>query len=165
MRVRDAMPEDAEAIAAVHVRTWQGAYSHIFPTDRLAGISVDARAQFWRRLLTDPPPRTYQLVAEDEAGTSRLRGRRTGRGEALAEVYAIYVLPEAWGLGHGRALIAGLLDRLRRAGFREAILWVFADNPRTRRFYEQGDWRLDGEPVEQTHLDTSVSVVSYRIAL
>jgi GNAT superfamily N-acetyltransferase len=164
--VRDARPEDAEAIAAVHVRTWQGAYAHLFPAEALAALAVDARAGYWRRILADIPPRTHQLVAEDEAG---VRGFASGgpaeEDEALGELYAIYVLPEAWGLGHGRSLMAGLLDRLRGEGFGEAILWVLEDNPRTRRFYEHGGWRVDGPPEEQTYLDTPVRVVRYRIGL
>ena len=166
MSVRDARPGDEEAIAAVHVRTWQGAYARIFPAEALAGIRPDARAQFWRRILADVPPQTHQLVAEDETGVCGFTSGGPARdAEGLGELYAIYVLPEAWGAGHGRALMAESLERLRRAGFDEAILWVLADNPRTRRFYEKGGWRLDGEPVVQTHLDTPVSVVSYRIAL
>ena len=58
-----------------------------------------------------------------------------------------------------------VLERLRAAGFGEAILWVLEDNPRTRRFYELGGWSLDGEPKEDTFLETPVRVVRYRIAL
>ena len=166
MSVRDARLEDAGAIATVHVRTWQHAYAHIFPAAALAGISLDARARHWKRILTDVPPRRHQLVAEDEAG---IRGFASGgpaeEDDELGELYAIYVLPEAWGAGNGRELMVESLERLRGEGFREAILWVLEDNPRTRRFYEQGGWRLDGEPVEQTHLETPVSVARYRIAL
>jgi hypothetical protein len=42
---------------------------------------------------------------------------------------------------------------------------VLEDNPRTRRFYEEAGWRLDSEPREHTFLDTSVTVVRYRIGL
>jgi hypothetical protein len=35
VRVRPAHPEDAAAIADVHVRTWQAAYEHVFGAERL----------------------------------------------------------------------------------------------------------------------------------
>jgi ribosomal protein S18 acetylase RimI-like enzyme len=57
------------------------------------------------------------------------------------------------------------LARLRSHGFEEAVLWVLEDNPRTRRFYEQAGWRLDGGSKEETWLDLDVREVRYRIDL
>jgi GNAT superfamily N-acetyltransferase len=164
--VRDARPENAEAVARVHVRTWQGAYRHVFSAEALDGLSVERRVDGWRRMITERSPRSHVLVAEDEEG---IRGFASGgpaeEDASIGELYAIYVLPEAWGEGHGRSLLAESTERLRAAGFPEAILWVLEDNPRTRRFYEEAGWRLDSEPREHTFLDTSVTVVRYRIGL
>ena len=166
MSVRDARLEDAEAIADVHVRAWQGAYGHVFAAEKLGGISVERRVVGWRRQLDEPQPRTHVLVAEDELGVRGFASCGPAEDDVgLGELYAIYVLPEAWGAGHGRALMAAVLERLRGEGFPEAILWVLEDNPRTRRFYEEGGWRLNGEPREVTFLETPVRVVRYRIAL
>jgi GNAT superfamily N-acetyltransferase len=85
--------------------------------------------------------------------------------ERVAELYAIYVLPEAWGRGVGRALMAEVLTRLRSEGYREAILWVIEDNPRTRRYYELAGWQFDGGEKEEAVLDVPVRQVRYRIAL
>lgn len=81
------------------------------------------------------------------------------------EVYAVYVQPKAWGRGTGQSLMAAALDRMRRMGLNDAVLWVLEDNRRTRRFYELGGWHLDSAPKEDTFLDTPVLVVRYRIAL
>jgi GNAT superfamily N-acetyltransferase len=164
--IRDATLDDAEAVATVHVRTWQGAYAHVFPAERLAAIPLDARTRFWREALVAPQPRAHVLVAEDREGILGFAsGGPAEEGLGLGELHAIYVLPEAWGAGHGRALMAESLARLRREGFPEAILWVLEDNPRTRRFYELAGWQLDGEPREQVVLETPVRVVRYRIGL
>jgi GNAT superfamily N-acetyltransferase len=164
--VRDALPGDAEDVARIHVRTWQGAYRHVFSALALDGLSVERRVDGWRRMITERRPRAHVLVAEDVEG---IRGFASGgpaeEDESIGELYAIYVLPEAWGAGHGRALLAESAERLRTAGFPEAILWVLEDNPRTRRFYEQAGWRLDSEPREHTFLETPVTVVRYRIGL
>jgi ribosomal protein S18 acetylase RimI-like enzyme len=164
--VRDARPGDAEAIARVHVRTWQGAYRHVFSDEALDSITIEGRVEGWRRMITEPRPRSHVLVAEDGAGVQGFAsGGPADDDGSLGELYAIYVLPEAWGAGHGRALIAESVERLRADGFPEAILWVLEDNPRTRRFYELAGWRLDGEPREHTFLDTPVRVVRYRTPL
>jgi len=83
----------------------------------------------------------------------------------LGELYAIYVRPDAWGRGLGRALLAETMRRLRSDGFRGAILWVLEDNPRTRLFYEQAGWRFDGGVKEEEILARRVREVRYRIAL
>jgi hypothetical protein len=54
--IRAGTPGDAEAVARVHVRTWQVAYAHVFPSQRLAELSVERLAAQWREW----PP----LVAE-----------------------------------------------------------------------------------------------------
>jgi ribosomal protein S18 acetylase RimI-like enzyme len=165
--VRPARVEDAAAIAEVHVRTWQGAYVHVFGRERLAGIDVEARRQNWRRWLTEPQAHTRQFVAEDEDGrvvafaTCGASGDADGEGE----LYAIYALPEAWGGGTGPALMASALESLRGAGFRDAVLWVLEDNPRARRFYEREGWALDGARREGEHLGVETAEVRYRIDL
>ena len=62
--MRPAQPHDASAIARVHVATWRVGYAHVFPEERLQGISVDARADRWRDLLTEPRDGEYTAVAE-----------------------------------------------------------------------------------------------------
>ena len=63
-------------------------------------------------------------------------------------MYAIYVLPEAWGSGAGTSLMAAFKDWLAQEGYTTAMLWVLADNPRARRFYEREGWQVDGSRVD-----------------
>jgi GNAT superfamily N-acetyltransferase len=167
--VRTARPEDADAIARVHIRSWQRAYSHAFSAEALEslGETHERRAERWRSTTKDPAPRSHTLVAEadDEVVGFAFVAPARDEHEQCGELYMIYVAPEAWGRGAGRALMAELLSRLRGEGFSEAILWVLEDNPRTRRFYELAGWRLDGGARDDTYLDRPVRVIRYRIAL
>ena len=90
---------------------------------------------------------------------------RPGDDPALGELFTIYVLPEEWGQGVGKALMTRALERMRGEGFAEAVLWVLEDNPRTRRFYELAGWHADGEVTEQEWLGSVVREVRYRIDL
>lgn len=103
---------------------------------------------------------------EEVAGFAFLGPARVGDidAEDVGELYAIYVVPEAWGSGIGRALMARVLVQLREEGFREAILWVLEDNPRTRRFYELAGWHADGGVKDEEWLGTAVREIRYRIA-
>jgi hypothetical protein len=46
--IRKATPEDARAIAEVHVKSWRAAYRDLLPQDFLQGLSVDRREQQWQ---------------------------------------------------------------------------------------------------------------------
>src|SRR4029078_10359544 len=47
--IRPGRSEDAEAVARVHVETWQAAYAHALPAQELADLSVAERIERHRR--------------------------------------------------------------------------------------------------------------------
>src|SRR6266496_3379296 len=110
--IRRATPEDAEAVARVHVETWQAAYAHVFPREGLEGLSANRgarRAELHRQV----PP----IVAEvnDEIVGFVSVGPGTDPGTD-GELYAIYVHPDHWSAGFGRQLIQAGEERLRELG-------------------------------------------------
>ncbi|MEV4939365.1 GNAT family N-acetyltransferase [Streptomyces zaomyceticus] len=154
MPMREAHPEDAAAIAAVHVLSWRAAYRDLLPGPFLDSLDIEERAAGWRARLT-APDRPTVLVATGSGGRVRAFSCfRAWRGEEFdpgttAELAALYSLPEVWGTGVGRALLSESTRALVTAGFRTAALWVFAGNARARRFYEAAGWRPDGEAVRE----------------
>ena len=162
MLVRPARREDAAALADVHMRTWQTAYEHVFGAERLARIDEERRRAQWEEWLTDPQPGRQVFVAEEGERAVGFASVGDNRDEAgKGELFAIYVLPDAWGSGAGSALMAAALDALR--GYSSATLWVLEDNPRARRFYEREGWILDGGRREEEILGVTVAEVRYRI--
>jgi GNAT superfamily N-acetyltransferase len=141
--IRQATPDEAEAVARVQVETWQAAYAHVLPRERLLGLSVADRAETWKRT----PPLVAEVNGEIVGFVSVGRSRDA---DGDGELYAIYVLPEHWGAGVGRALIEAGETRLRELGHGRASLWVLEDNPRARNFYETAGWSTDGttRPIE-----------------
>lgn len=159
---RRARTADARAIAGVHVRTWQAAYRHAFPQDVLDGLSVDQREIAWRERLEEG----YVVwVAEAEGRVVGFAAVGPSRSEQDAgELYAIYVLPEWWGSSAAPDLMARAKDWLAEEGFVTAMLWVLADNPRARRFYEREGWRAEGTRIDSVY-GTEVEEALYRLAL
>jgi len=163
MDVRRARPEDARAIARVHAETWREAYEHVFGAERLASVSTDARLGQWERILVAGQSDVFVAVADGIVGFVSTGDSRDA--DAEAELFAIYVLPEAWGTGAGSALMRAGVEAMRLRASGDAILWVLDDNPRARRFYEREGWALDGERKEDEYLGLRVAEVRYRIAL
>jgi GNAT superfamily N-acetyltransferase len=163
VEIRRATVADAAAIAEVHVRTWQGAYTRIFGAERLAGMDVVARVHRWRQWLGEGQD---VIVAVDEGRVIGFVWVGPSRDPyADAELYAIYVLPDSWGSGAGAALMGAGVEAMREAGYREAILWVLEDNPRARRFYEREGWQFDESSKEDDALGVRVAEVRYRLRL
>ena len=154
--MREARAEDACEIARVQIETWRAAYARVLPASLLAGLSVEQQAANWAGWLE--LPEHIVLVAEHGdriSGFASATPRRDDGG--VGELQALYVEPSAWDRGLGRALILEAERRLRDAGCREAVLRVFEDNPRARRFYEAGGWTAElTRPEEFFGVETSV---------
>lgn len=108
-------------IALIHELSATVAYAHIF---RGQPFPTDQTRQRWREF------GGHVRLAE-------LAGRPVGfvawQGQ---ELDALYVLPEAAGLGVG----SRLLDEAGRV----SVLWVLEENHAGRQFYEHRGWRPDG---------------------
>ncbi|MGE0712556.1 MAG: GNAT family N-acetyltransferase [Planctomycetota bacterium] len=148
--VRTAQRADAEGIARVHVRAWQGAYAGLLPDALLDAITVSDRTRIWERILGERDGtriRTLVLEHGDELiGFSSAGPTRDDDDdpERTGEVAALYVLPRAWGTGAGQTLLAAALTCLRAEAYREATLWTLVGNERAERFYAAAGFRLDG---------------------
>jgi RimJ/RimL family protein N-acetyltransferase len=80
----------------------------------------------------------------------------------VGEIRAIYLVPAAWGRGHGRDLMTAALADLAAAGYAEATLWVLDRNNRARRFYEAAGFRADGSVKEYNGIGFTLPEVRYR---
>jgi ribosomal protein S18 acetylase RimI-like enzyme len=144
--IRPGTPEDAEAVARVHIATWQVAYAGILPQEGLDQLSGEPAARQVKFHRSFPP-----IVAEaDGEIVGFVSVGRANDEDADGELYAIYVHPDHWDRGFGRDLLLAGEERLRELGHEHAVLWVLEANPRARRFYELGGWTLDGtrRPIE-----------------
>jgi ribosomal protein S18 acetylase RimI-like enzyme len=148
--IRRARAADAPALARLAIDTWRAAYAELLPAALLAGLSLDEREARFRAVVEQPLPRRRIWVAEERgAGGPRISGYssagpcRDAGAEEAGEVYALYVAPERWRSGLGRALLARALDHLAREGLAPVSLWVLSDNARARGFYESQGFAVD----------------------
>jgi ribosomal protein S18 acetylase RimI-like enzyme len=135
--LRIAGPADAAAIARVHVESWRVGYRGLLADELLAQLSVGERELMWRERLTDskaPQHRRRVNVAVDrESMLGFIAAGPSREQDALArsgEIYAVYVHPQHWSMGVGRALMGSALTHLADGGANDALLWVLATNAR-----------------------------------
>ncbi|HEY8301351.1 MAG TPA: GNAT family N-acetyltransferase [Jatrophihabitans sp.] len=163
MRIRPATPDDAAGINAVRNASWQGAYGAHLPDGYWAGYdSAAATARFAAMISAG---RTRVLVAQAERIVGFVffgANRDEDLPAAVAEIYAIYVHPDAWSTGAGRALMDAALAAL---GDVPVVLWVLTANERARRFYARAGFVLDGAEKEAEMPGGNLPELRYRRAL
>ena len=151
MKITHAAPEDAPAIARVHVRSWQAAYENILPAAYLATLTTEKREAMWRESISRGSPQL--LVARDDDGIVGFVAFGTCRDENAAadraEVWAIYVAPSHWSQGVGTQLCRQARERLVEQGYCSVSLWVLTDNTRALRFYAGVGFVADAESTKE----------------
>jgi ribosomal protein S18 acetylase RimI-like enzyme len=162
--IRLAEPDDAIAVARVHVRSWQVAYRGLLPDEYLDQLRPEDRAQRYDFATRDPlKPRT--IVAAEGAVIQGFATTMPSRDADLTdhgELCALYVDPQLWGRGIGVALMRAARVALSEAGFQSALLWVLVGNDRATRFYERDGWVTDGNCRTDTVWGVTVNEIRYQ---
>ena len=156
-RLRQSIPEDAEAIALVQIRSALAGFADFRHGGTTAELDPADRVPLWRERLP--------LVAEADDELVGFAHFGPNPDEPVGEVYRFFVAPECWGKGVGQALMQRALEQLQGAGFDQALLWVHADNRRARRFYEAAGWRPDGAERDAEAFGHVVKELRHRIRL
>jgi GNAT superfamily N-acetyltransferase len=159
IEVRDAVLDDADAIASAHIDGWRAGYRGVAPDEYLdADEFAASRRERWRSW-------SWHLVPDSRLFVVAVQGRVVGFGHAgpeqvaahgiqpsqtepadtRGEIYGFYLHPTAWGSGAAAALMSRCEEFLRDHGFGSAVLWVLRDNPRARAFYEKAGWQATGQ--------------------
>ncbi len=167
VEIRRAQRGDAAGIAVVHVESWRTGYRGLIPQEHLDGLDPEQRRGRWEEMLDAPPVQGSGIVVALEdghiIGFAQVCPARDDDADsaAIAELTAVYVRPDCWGKGAGRALLVAVPEHLP-ANFSEVTLWVLAANSRARRFYEAGGWQADGSAKLYETGGVSLAAIRYR---
>lgn len=143
-RIRDARPEDADAIGRVARASWAETYRDIFEPERIEAFLTEAYApaalaeQAGRSLDADDG---HFLVAE--RGGEVVAFAHFAVGRRGPELFRIYADPAHYGTGVGRALLEELHRRIR-GRVESYVLDVHPDNARGRAFYDRNGFVIAG---------------------
>jgi ribosomal protein S18 acetylase RimI-like enzyme len=155
VNVRDAVEDDVEAIASIHVSGWQTSYRGKLPASLLDGLNLEERTTLWSQWIGETGVDTFVATEGPRVlGFARLCPAPAMFATAVdaAEITHLYIDPGQQGHGAGRMLLEHALQMAQERGYGSAILWVLADNRRARSFYESfgfepdGAERTEGEP-------------------
>jgi ribosomal protein S18 acetylase RimI-like enzyme len=162
--ISPAGPADAGELARVHVKSWRETYPGLLPQAYLNRMSPAQHAHRFRRELMRARPGQVTLIAEGIDGAVGYASgalSRGGRRGADCEVFTLYVVRAAQGVGVGRALLQASARVLRAEGAKSLMLSVLSRNAPARAFYE----RLGGQAYAETPANAwgeGISETAYR---
>ena len=150
LTIQRAGPDEAAAVARIRVLSWQAAYPGLVPQTVLDAMTIEDNVERTRRRMTN----STLKVADDWLawrGGDSLGWLGAGCcrdddlvDQAVGEVVALYVVPEAWGQGVGHALVNFAVAEFRSLDYQKSVVWVMEGNTRAERFYERQGYLLDG---------------------
>ena len=135
LEIRDMRPEDTSGKGDVHYTSWQETYSGLVDGDYLAQMSPEKCRDIARKW----PENTLVAALDGKIVGFACYGKNDAGGN---EIYALYVLKQAQGLGIGRKLMNAAIKKLGNEA--PVSLWVLAGNDHAIGFYEHYGFRLDG---------------------
>ena len=145
--IRTALPAEADAVAALHVRARSTYYPDGLPDD---GQDWAAR---WREAIARPDGQVLCAVRDARlVGIASFRTPEGGSAETV-KLFQFHVDPDRWRSGVGTALHSACVEQWRAEGRCTAVLDVHVDNERAQAFYAHQGWVPDPEnpPAEGDH--------------
>ena len=132
VKLRPAVPGDANKVADIWHRGWQDGHLGFVPQDL-----VEARTEgsFWTRASERVSDTTVGIVNGEIAGFIMV---------VDDEVEQVYVSDHHRGTGVAAALMAEAERQVKSSGYARAWLAVVAGNARARAFYARAGWHDEG---------------------
>lgn len=149
--VREARETDRDEIWRVNRRAWKAAYAGILPTENLEWSTEESAEQLeWiETVFTDDQMAEFVAEAgERVVGFAEFLWKKPETRSFVepgeAELRAIYVDPDRWGVGIGTELLERATDSLR-VDLDGIALSTLLANDRAQAFYDQRGFERDGK--------------------
>jgi len=155
MKLRLALPTDAEEIGQIRVSAWRAAYQHFMPLDYLSALDPLANIDSLRVKLASPTDDFKLTVAEVGGlvvGFSIIGDPRHEAPRGNVELWALNVNPEYWRKGIGRRLTLHTVSEAASLGFNQIELWCINGNLPAQAAYENCGFKLAGKERTSTTL-------------
>lgn len=159
LEIREMRPEDMDAKAYVHWKSWQETYPGLVDEEYLARLSLEKCQDIARRWPDNI------VIAELDGKVVGFTGYGPCRNPGMdgcGEVFAIYILKEAQGLGIGRKLMDAAFAKL--TDYDTIVIWVLKGNDHAFGFYEHYGFQFNGveAPITIGTPNTELQLIYHR---
>ncbi|HEX8049242.1 N-acetyltransferase family protein [Rhizobium sp.] len=137
--IRPAAPEDAAAIARLHLAVWRDTYRELATPDAIRIMDEAFRRARWTATLSEPGRDQLVLLAEQNGrlvGIGAAGAPSSALFEGRGEIRSLYVDPAIKRQGIGRRLMRELAQHLAALNYPGAALGVVVGNDPAIAFYQ-----------------------------
>ena len=145
--IRELTPQDDfDEVGRIYAESWKASYCGIVPQAYLNKLTHDR----WSAMLRADPSASLGLFLDGvPVGTSCVCFARDPQRVGWGEIVSIYLLPEYTGRGHGKALMAAALHKLKNEGCTDVCLWALTQNVRAEGFYAHMGFSRTGRTMRE----------------
>ncbi|WP_176585471.1 GNAT family N-acetyltransferase [Priestia megaterium] len=139
MKIRKANIDDIRVISKIYVDTWKTTYNGLVPDNFLKKLSYEEAENKWMKFFSDSLHNSFIYIASNDSeeiigfAAAQINNDKEFKGE----LYALYLLPAAQGLGAGRSLISTVAEHFMNEGISSMMVWVMKNNKSGSGFYKR----------------------------
>ena len=163
--IRKVQAGDETHLAYIQTESWKAAFKDILSDEILQKTAeINRSTAMYKRLLDEHIGNGY--ILEVNGIPHCIAWWDKARDDDMpdyAELICIHSLQDNWRKGYGTKMMETVLDDMKAAGYTKAMLWVFTDNNRARKFYEARGFVTSGKtkPCLETQEICYVKNLSY----
>lgn len=139
MNIRKATSEDIKAVSAIYIDTWKTTYKGLVPDEYLHSLSYEEAETKWGKFMSKSQykPLIFVAINEIDETVGFAATQMMSEKDQTGELYALYLLPKAQGLGAGRRLLSAVAEYLYKEQMSSMLVWVMKKNEAGRGFYKR----------------------------
>lgn len=133
-------------VAIAHLLAWQKAYKGILSDDLLFSLDQHEFSRIWKQTIQNEKRKNYIALDDKGIAIGFVSFGSAKENDQSAEIIGIYVHPNHWDEGHGKALMQKAISEIKNSRrYSKIILWVMTENDSARQFYEKLGFKLDSQ--------------------
>lgn len=136
--IRKVRIGDENILAHIQTEAWKEAFSTIISQEDMKKYAdINKAKEMYSMILSKNIGNGFILSIDDIPHCIAYWDKaRDDDFEDYAEIICIHSLSYNWGKGYGSMMMEYILNEIKQAGFKKVMLWVFEENNRARKFYE-----------------------------
>lgn len=147
INIRKVEVGDANTLAFIQTESWKSAFNKILSKEALDKYTdINRVINMYTKLLKENIGNGLVLTIDDNPHCIAYWDKaRDEEMEGYSELICIHSLCDNWGKGYGTVMMNYILSDIKNEGFSKVMLWVFEENYRARKFYENHGFVLTGK--------------------
>ena len=133
-----------EDVATAHLLAWQKTFKGILSKDLLSSLNIYEFLSNWKQHLENEKRKNFVVLNDKNIAIGFISFESAEENNQWSEIIGIYIHPDYWDQGYGKALMKKAVTELKNARkYSKIILWTMTANVSARNFYEKAGFKLD----------------------